>query len=435
MTLVPSFVDLVQPLAAVMTAPSFNNFLTLLTGWVYARRRTVTGMIVAADAIDAKHHSAFHRLFAGAVWSLDALGLAVFGLIEPLLGGVVMLGLDDTLARKRGRKVFGVGMHHDPLLSTRKTAIMNWGHSWVVLAVLVKWPFCTRRVFALPILFRLYLNKDAAARHRRVYRTRPQLAVQMLSVLCWAYENRCFHAVADSLYGGQSVLNCLPGNCDLTSRLSLDARLHEPPPARKPGTNGRPRKRGTRLPDPRQMLADRAQRIELDIYGRHDRVRVADTEARVYAAPDRPLRVVAVEPLTGGRTIQAFYSTCHEASAQQVLTWYAMRWSLEVTFRDAKGQLGFEQPQGWSRRAVERTAPMAMLLYSLVVLWFARVGHRLYRPLNLPWYRHKPHAAFADMLATLRTASVRREVFSTGLQGRGSQKAIKTVLHAYQQAA
>ena len=440
MILVPSFVALLQPLASVMTVPTFGNLLTVLTGWVYARRRTVTGMIVAADAVGGKHHSAFHRLFASASWSLDALGLAVFALIEPWLDpdAAVMLALDDTLARKRGVKMFGVGMHHDPLISSRKTAVVNWGHSWVVLSVIVKFPFCDKRCFALPILLRLYLNKNAADKHRRVYRTRPQLAVRMLGVLCSAYKSRRFHVIADSAYGGQSVLNRLPINCDLTSRLLLDARLYDPPPTRKPGAarkRGRPRKRGQRLPTPRQMLKQHARRMDLDIYGRTDRVRVTDTRARVYAAPDRPLHIVAVEPLARGRTAQAFYSTVHDATAEQVLTWYAMRWSIEVTFHDAKQHLGFEQPQGWSRRAVERTAPMAMILYSLIVLWFAKAGHRLYKPPNRPWYPHKPHASFADMLVTLRTVGVREHILTTPLAGRGSRKIIQTLLHAYQQAA
>lgn len=94
------------------------------------------------------------------------------------------MALDDTWARKRVRKTFGVGMHHDPLLSSRKTAVMNWGHNWVVLGVLVQFPFRKDRWFCLPVLFRLYLNKDAAARSRRVYRTRPELAVEMLGLLC-----------------------------------------------------------------------------------------------------------------------------------------------------------------------------------------------------------------------------------------------------------
>lgn len=436
MALVPSFLELMQQVSFVMTVPTFNSFLTVVTGWVFARRRVITRMIEAADAVETKHHSAFHRVFSAARWSLDELGLAIFTLIEPWLkGDAVLLSLDDTLARKRGLKVFGVGRHHDPLLSTRKTALMNWGHSWVVLGVIVEAPFRRGHYFSLPILFRLYVNKKTAAKKRLRYRTRPELAVELLALLCNRHENQRFHVVADSAYGGQSVLGQLPDNCDLTSRLDLDARLYDPPPVRKPGTNGRPRKRGQRLPTPRQMLERRNRRLTLNIYGRRDRSRVADQVARVHAVPDRSLRIVAVEPLTGGRKMQAFYSTCHEATSEQVLTWYAMRWSIEQTFHDAKGHLGFEQPQGWTRKAVQRTAPTAMLLYSLIVLWFAAEGHRHYRPPNRPWYRSKSCASFTDMLNTLRCESVREQVSSLGLQGQGSRNVMKTLFNAVQQAA
>ena len=137
--------------------------MTLVCGWTFARRRTVTGMIQAAGVVGKRHHSIFHRFFAEARWSLDALGLRVFDLLAPWLGDTVWLALDDTLARKRGLKIFGVGMHHDPLLSTRKRATLSWGHSWVVVGVLMQFPFREDRWFCLPVLFRLYLNKDAAA--------------------------------------------------------------------------------------------------------------------------------------------------------------------------------------------------------------------------------------------------------------------------------
>jgi hypothetical protein len=427
MHLVTSFLVMLQPLAVAMTAPTFFNLTTILSGWAFAPRRTVTGMLLAAGAVGKKHHSTFHRLFAEAQWSLDQVGLLVFGMLAPWLAGDVLLALDDTLARKRGLKVFGVGMHHDPLLSTRRTAVMNWGHSWVVLGVIVhfrRWP---ERAFCLPILFRLYLNKKSAQRDRRKYRTRPELAVELLRILCGHRENRRFHVLADSAYGGQSVLNELPKNCDLTSRLLMNARLYDAPPERKPGTHGRPRKRGALLPTPEAMLAGRARRVTLDIYGRHDEVRLCDCEARVYSAPNRPLRVVAVEPLLGGRTCQAFYSTCAQADAEQVLSWYAMRWSLEVTFHDSKQSLGFEEPQGWTRRAVERTAPMAMLLYSLVVLWFAAEGHRHYRAFKRPWYTTKVHASFADMLATLRRETIRERILSLPLTGPGTRKITQTL--------
>ncbi len=427
MSLVTSFCVLLQPLAVVMTVPSFANFMTLLAGWTFAGRRTVTGMILAAGAVGTKHHSTFHRLFAQARWSRDELGLAVFRLIPWVPNEQVLLGIDDTLARKRGRKMFGCGMHHDPLLSSRSKTITNWGHSWVVLGVVVRFPWWPERPFCLPILFRLYLNKAKARKHRRTYRTRPELAVEMIRLLCRRFPERCFHVVGDSAYGGKSMLAHLPDNCHLTSRLLKNARLYDAPAASKPGRKGRPRKRGQRLPTPQQMLGERCRHVALAIYGRTETTRLADAEARVHAVPDRPLRVVAVEAVRGGRGQEAFYSTRHEATAEDILTWYAMRWSIEVAFRDSKQHLGFEEPQGWTRQAVERTAPTTMLLYSLIVLWFVENGHAHYRPLPRPWFPQQPHASFADMLGTLRRMCVRQYVLSLGLSGPGSRKILQTL--------
>lgn len=407
MSLVASFLEIVQPMSWAMSSPVFGRFLTVLTGWIFAPRRTITGALVAAGVAGQQHHAAFHRVFSLARWSLDQLGLIVFGLLEALLPeGTVSLAVDDTEAHKRGLKVYGVGMHHDAQLSTRKRPVLTWGHSWVILSVIVHLPCCPGRVFSLPILFRLYLNHDAAARARRKYRSHPELAVELLHVLCGAHPERHFHLFADTTYGGESVLGHLPVHCDLTSRLPMDARLYDPPPPRKPGTRGRPRKRGARVPTPKQMLTSRARRVTLDIYGRKQKARIADTVARWHKVPDRPLRIVAVDPLTGGRPAQAFYSTCIEDLAEEVLSGYSGRWSIEEANQGGKSFLGFEDPQGWSRLAVLRTAPIAMLLYSLIVLWFARVGHKLYRPLDRPWYTKKERPSFADMLRTLRRESL-----------------------------
>jgi len=118
--LVPTFVALLQGLSATMTAPTFDSFSTLLTGWVFAPRRNVTSMIRAAGSRAAKHFSSYHRVLNTARWSLDAVGLAVFELIQPWLGEVVLLALDDTLARKRGLKMF-------PATPTRAT---DSGSAW-----------------------------------------------------------------------------------------------------------------------------------------------------------------------------------------------------------------------------------------------------------------------------------------------------------------
>lgn len=280
MELVPGFTALLQPFATTMTAPTFQSFVTLAAGWVLASRRTVTRMILATGDAADKHYSSYHRVFSAARWSLDRVGLAVFDLLAPWIEDEVLLAVDDTLARKRGLKMFGCGMHHDPLLSTRSKAIVNWGHSWVVLGVIVELPFRPGHYYCLPILFRLYLNKAKAAKHRRAYRTRPELAVEMLHALCSHRKSRRFHVVADSAYGGQSVLNHLPTNCDLTSRLLKDARLYDAPPERKPGTNGRPRKRGDLLPTPAAMLDERCRRVTFAMYGRSEQ----ETPQRVRGA-------------------------------------------------------------------------------------------------------------------------------------------------------
>ena len=284
-----------------MTVPSFQNFVTLVTGWVFTPQRTVTGMLLASGIAGKRHHSAFHRFFSQALWSLDALGLAVFRILEPLAGDIVKLAIDDTLAHKRGLKMFGTGMHHDPQLSSRSHVVTTWGHCWVVLGVVIHFPLWPDRPFCLPILFRLYLNKKRAAEERRVYRSKPELAVEVLRILCKHRANRRFHVLVDSAYGGQSVLAHLPANCDLTSRLRLDARLYDAPPLPTKGQKGRPRKRGAQLPTPAQMLENRARRVELCIYGRRALARLSDAVGRVFALPERPLRVVATEALAGGR--------------------------------------------------------------------------------------------------------------------------------------
>jgi hypothetical protein len=144
--------------------------------------------------------------------------------------------------------------------------------------------------------------------------------------------------------------------------------------------------------------------------------------------------IVVSEALEGGRGKEAFYSTCHDASAEQVIQWYAMPWSVEVAFRDSKQFLGFEELQGWSRRAVERTAPLAMLLYSLVVIWFAKEGHRSCRLPNHRWYPGKQEPCFADMLRTLRQESARKQVLAIPPTGPGSRKLTQLLEHAIRMA-
>ena len=157
--LVSSFSDLALSFSSVFTQPSFANFLTMLTGWVFCLgHRTVTGLIVAAGATEKKHFSCFHRFFSRAVWNLDPLGRIVLRLALRFVPKieVALFVVDDTLGRKSGRHIWGAGMHHDPLRSTPSRPVFSFGHSWVVLASIVQLRFVSHRRFAIPGLLRLY---------------------------------------------------------------------------------------------------------------------------------------------------------------------------------------------------------------------------------------------------------------------------------------
>jgi hypothetical protein len=455
--LVPSFLRLLQPFGDQMTSPTFASFVLLAAGWVLCRRHTVTGGLLAAGAAGGepgKHFSAYHRVFSAARWSLDAAGLGVAALAVGAAslagGGSVFLVVDDTLCRRRGRRMFGAGMHYDAALTGRRLSNANQGlksrgHCWVVLGLVVCFPWRPGFYYCLPVLFRLYHNTKSAARHRRAYRTKVELALQALGLICRTFPHARFHLLADSAYGGRNLLNNLPANCQLTCRWINNAALYAPPPPPAPGGKGRRRVRGPRLPGPVQMLDGRCDRVDLDAYGQRRAYRLASAAACFMAAPGRLLRVVAAEPLTkGGRPKPkeraTFYSTVAPADAEQVLLWYAMRWGVEVAFRDAKQEMGAGQPRGYTRAAVERSTPTLMLLYSLAVLWFDRAGRHGWHAPRLPWYPAKRHPSFADMLAALRQHTLEHNLGLAGLfqdpaTPPGARKAAETLMALLKQAA
>ena len=200
MQLTPGFGSLLHQFRQVFTAPTYATFLTIATGWCLSfRRRFVTELIQSAGAVRAAHHSRYHRFFSNAAWSIDDLyeALARQAVATFYPEGTIEAGVDDTLCRKRGLTIFGTGMHHDPLISSRQRPHVSWGHDWVILSLLVvNPPWSPTKVWALPVGVRLYRNrqgltkgKKGQARGRKAkkrpldpnHRTRPELAVELKS--------------------------------------------------------------------------------------------------------------------------------------------------------------------------------------------------------------------------------------------------------------
>jgi DDE superfamily endonuclease len=428
------------------TKPSFLLFCALMTGWVLSvRHRYITELIYASDNIGNGHWSRFHRFFSHNAWSLDALSMTVASLLIDAFvpEGVIVLALDDTLCRKRGLSLFGAGMHHDPLLSSKAVKLVSWGHVWVVLTLVISRPsWAPSKIFSLPIGFRLYRNRqgnnkgkkkkeqDSRSRCPRkrknkqkkaktakkksppapqtpTHRTRPELGLELICLIAKTFPNRIFVVTGDSLYGGKSVLCPLPANVHCISRVHAKGALYAPAPE-PTGKRGRKRRKGERLSSMHDWANDLTPWTPLpfDQYGLHADLSVKSRQGLYYkAGKDRLLTFVLVRDNTGKRPLTIFYCTLLDWTAQEILSTYASRWSIEVTFENGKQMLGFEDPANRLPKAVQRTAPMAMLLVSLVTLWFHQEGHGHVQFPQRPWYRRKKEPSFGDMLSTLRRLS------------------------------
>ena len=360
-TIVPeSFVALLAAFEGCFHAPSYRNFVTLVTGWVHCLGRpTVTAVVVAAGAVGTRHISVFHRFFARAQWVLDDVGQVVFRLALAWIPAEQPLYVivDDTLCRKSGKSICLASMHHDPLLSTARKAFFRFGHAWVVLALWVPLPMGARRGFALPILFRLYRNtkrggqqpapsrpsagprlRVAQAVHTEGERpTKLDLAQQVLALVAQWAGSRPVYAIADSLYAGRALLEQRPAGVHIISRLRMDAALWAPPPPRRPGQTGRPRRRGVRLPTPTALARScrRWRPVQVTIYGHEVSTQVFTCRALWYTAlPTHPVRIVIVRDPSGKRSDEAFFCTDITRDATFVLEACARRWTLEITQPD-----------------------------------------------------------------------------------------------------
>lgn len=458
MQLTSSFHGLLHRFRHVFTAPSFATFLLLATGWCLSpRHRYVTELIQASGATHRGHHSRYHRFFSNAAWSLDDLfeQLAREAIATSYPTGAIPAGFDDTLCRKRGLTIFGTGMHYDPLISSRAKKLVSWGHDWVVLAILIVGPaWAPTKVWALPVGLRLYRNhqgrtkgqKKAEGPRKRTrrpadpdHRTRPQLAVELLHRFAGQFPDRRVVVSGDSAYGGKSVLQQLPENVDLISRVASNAALYEPAPPRRDKQRGAPRKKGARLPTMAEWAADETQPweiLEFDQYGLHATLQVKTIRGLYYkAGKDRLLVIVLVRDLTGGRPDQMFYGTNLHWEARTILSHYAARWSLEVLFFNSKQMMGFEDPANRTERAVERTAPLGMALYGLSLIWFDQTGHRFVSYPDRPWYRDKTEPSYADLLSTLRRVSWQDQFPGVGWEQGDQETALAQLVEFVSRAA
>jgi hypothetical protein len=253
----------------VFSTPTYHRVLVLVLAAILTTgRRTVTNLLRTVRSRAQGHVSSYHRVFSQRHWSTWALARALitFLLDHVVPPGPVLLAGDDTVIEHPGPQVFGKGRHRDGVRSSHSYTTYRWGHKWVVMSVLVKFPFATRH-WALPILVALYRPPEWSHLHGTRHKTPAHLARLLPCLVRW-FPHRHFIFVGDMGYGtSETARFCCQRHRHLTlvSKFYGDAALYEPPPPRTRRTMGRPRVKGQKLASPQEVVAQKTHRTSLTV--------------------------------------------------------------------------------------------------------------------------------------------------------------------------
>lgn len=432
LTLPPAAEPLIESFRGAFTRPTFRRFVVLMVGSIVTfGRRTVSRILwTLGPAAAPRHPCSYHRLLSRARWSLWPLGKALAAMVLELVpeGEPVRCPVDDTVTRHKGKQVYGKGCHRDAVRSRGDRTAKAWGHKWVVLTVLVALPF-TRRRWALPVLCALYRVPKVDQEEGRRHKTPCDLARGMIAAMLHWFPERRFVLLGDAGFASHELaFFCHRHRRRLTliarapdPRLTLHALYAHGTPCRQTlwrrrhlGVRPRCRK-GRKLPAPADTVAAARHgrplpQVELQWYGQSRRVmellsacggwyrgRGNGTAALV------PIRwVYTREP--GGTREDWFFCTDPTVAPARIVEAFAGRWSIEVTFEEARAHLGLETPRQRCERSVLRTTPCLLGLFSLVSLIFAQLwqhGGANRRTHQTPCY-HKTEPTFADALYAVR---------------------------------
>jgi hypothetical protein len=247
--------------------PLFSNYVwpqvqVLLVGAILTPgKRTVTAVLRIMGLSTEKHFQNYHRVLNRAVWSSLAASRVLLGMLVAAFvpSGRIIIGLDDTLERRRGAKIKAKGIYRDPVRSSHSHFVKASGLRWLSLMLLPTIPWA-KRVWALPFLTALAPSERYSQTYKRRHKKLTDWAwQQLLQVRRWL-AGRNLVVVADGSFAAISLLfnaQQLAEPICMITRLRLDAGLYEPAPPRKRGQMGRPRVKGKRLPTLEKVLKNR----------------------------------------------------------------------------------------------------------------------------------------------------------------------------------
>jgi len=431
------FLSRLVEFADLFTRPTWSNVLMLLAGVILAPgRRTVAAALRILGRECDPDFCTFHRILNRAAWSSRAVARQLLIVLVKALvpsGAPVVIGLDDTIERRWGTKISARGIYRDPVRSSKGHFVKASGLRWLSAMLLVKVPWADR-VMALPFLTLLAPSKRFYAGKMRAPKTLLDWARQAaLQIHRWL-PDRYIVLVADSAFAAIEFLAAVRNHACVVTRLRLDANLFGFPP-QKPKGRGRPPIKGKPHKKLSALIKDRKvswKRYRVSLwYGRTNRlVDIASGTALWYRSgvPPVPIRWLLVRDPKGELEPQAFLATNLNARPCDILAWFVSRWQVEVTFAEVRAHLGVETQRQWSDKAILRTTPVLLGLFSIVTLWAHDLAKsRKFKPKTTAWYP-KAVLTFSDAIA-----AVRREIWHNQISfmSRPSRDSIKIPRHIW----
>jgi hypothetical protein len=413
-TLPPEYYTILSEFAALFTKRIWTYVQVMVIGAILAPgKRTVTSVLGIMGLSQEKHFQNYHRVLNRARWSSLQISRVLLKLLLQTFvpKGRIVMGLDDTIERRRGAGIKAKGIYRDPVRSSQSHFVKASGLRWLSLMLLAPIPWA-KRVWALPFLTVLSPSERYYQKLGRPHKKLTEWGAWMvLQVHRWLPDRRLV-VVADASFAVIEWLWRLSQRANpicMITRFRLDAALYEPAPKAKTGKRGRPRVKGKRLPTLAEVAKD-AQTVWKSVaipkwYGQgRKEVEIVSNTAVWYhhGLPALPIRWVLIRDPKGNFKTQALLCTDLHLQAEQILKWFILRWQLEVTFQEVRTHLGVETQRQWSDWAILRTTPALLGLFSLVTL----LAHQLKIKGKLPlrkaaWYP-KAIPTFSDALAVVR---------------------------------
>jgi hypothetical protein len=413
-TLPKEMIRVLAPFAPLFSERVFQHVQVLLAGAILAPgKRTVSSALRVMGLDGEKPFHRYHRVLSRANWSSrEASRLLLKSLVEAFVpDGPLVVGVDETLERRRGKKIAAKGVYRDPVRSSHSYFVKTSALRWVSVALLAPIPWASR-VWALPFLCALAPSErycsEQGERHKKI----TEWAWQLLLLVRRWYPEREIVAVADGGYASLRLLDRCRGlskPIKFITRLRLDAALYESAPPRKPGQIGRPPLKGERLANLSVVVEDPFtvwKPITLtNWYGKEQRTVETVSDTAVWHStglPAVPLRWVLIRDPRGEFRTQALLCTDLRVDPERIISWFVRRWQMESTFQEVRQRLGFETQRHWSQRAIQRTAPALLALFSVVTLFAHQYMAKSAQTVRqTAWYR-KSYPTFSDALALVR---------------------------------